>query len=174
MPVGAYVYADYCTGEIFLLKDGTTSLVLDTPFNIPSFGEDEAGEIYVVGADGTIRRFGNLNDLPQDFTISGAFVRRRSSGEVFDPVTVKKNAKKFEIVVSEEGAVPVPESAGAAIVINGTRLETTYTTNALGTPVFVARLKRKMLQEPETLTVEVVRTNNTRSNKILIQVVPQQ
>ncbi len=174
LPVGAYVYADFCTGEIFLLKDGTTSLVLDTPFNITSFGEDEAGEIYVVGADGTIRRFGNLNDLPEAFTIREAFVRRRSSGEVFDPVTVKKNAKKFEIVVSEEGAVPVPESAGAAIVINGTRLETTYTTNALGTPVFVARLKRKMLQEPETLTVEVVRTNDTRSNKILIQVVPQQ
>ena len=174
LPVGAYVYADYCTGEIFLLKDGATSLVLDTPFNIPSFGEDEAGEIYVVGADGTIRRFGNLNDLPEAFTIKEAFIRRRSSGEVFDPVTVKKNAKKFEIVVSEEGAVPTPESAGATIMINGIRLETTYTTNQLGTPVFVARLKRKMLQEPGTLTVEVVRTNETRSNRLTIQVVPQQ
>jgi glucose/arabinose dehydrogenase len=173
LPVGAYVYADYCTGEIFLLKDGATSLVLDTPFNIPSFGEDEAGEIYVVGADGTIRRFGNLNDLPQAFTIKGAFIRRRSSGEVFDPVTVKKNAKKYEIVVSEEGTVPTLESAGAVILINGVSLETDYTTNELGTPVFVARLKRKMLQEPETLTVEVVRTNDTRSNKLSIQVVPQ-
>ena len=173
LPAGAYVYADYCTGEIFLLKDGATSRVLDMPFNIPSFGEDEAGEIYVVGADGTIRRFGNLTDLPQAFTITGAFVRRRSSSEVFDPVTTKKNAKKFEIVVAEEGAAPKLESAGAVVVINGTRLETDYTTNEAGTPVFVARLKRKMLQEPEPLTVEVVRTNNTRSNKLVIQVVPQ-
>lgn len=173
LPAGAYVYADYCTGEIFLLNDGATSLVLDAPFSIPSFGEDEAGEIYVVGADGTIRRFGNLSDLPQAFTITGAFVRRRSSGEVFAPVTVKKNAKKFEIVVSEEGVAPVSESTGAVIAVNGVRLETAYTTNEAGAPVFVARLKHKMLKEPEALTVEVIRTNDTRSNKLVIQVVPQ-
>jgi glucose/arabinose dehydrogenase len=173
LPVGAYVYADYCTGEIFLLNNGATSLIFDTPMNIPSFGEDEAGEIYVVGANGTILRFGSPNDLPQAFTITAALVRRRSSGEVFDPVTVKKNAKKYEIVVSEEGAAPSPESVGATVLVNGERLETDYTTTNAGTPVFVARLKHKMLKEPGTLTVEVVRTNNTRSNKLLIQVVPQ-
>ncbi len=173
LPVGAYTYADFCTGEIFLFKDGASSLVLDMPFNIPSFGEDEAGEIYVVGANGTINRFGNLTDLPQAFTITGAFVRRRSSGEVFNPVTVKKNAKKYEIVVSEEAIAPVAESSGAAIVIDGIPLETSYTTNELGAPVFVARLKRKMLQDPDTLTVEVVRTNDTRSNKLSVQVVEQ-
>ena len=155
------------------MNGGATSLVLDAPFSIPSFGEDEAGEIYVVGADGVIRRFGNLSDLPQAFTITGAFIRRRSSGEVFNPVTVKKNAKKYEIVVSEEAVAPVSESAGAAIAINGVSLETTYTTNEAGAPVFVARLKRKMLKEPETLTVEVIRTNDTRSNKLVIQVLPQ-
>jgi hypothetical protein len=172
LPVGAYVYADYCTGEIFLLNDGATSLVLDTPFNVPSFAEDEAGEIYVVGANGTIHRFRNINDLPQSFTITGALVRRRSSGEVLAPVTVIKNAKKFEIVVSENGAAPAIESIGATILVNGTSLETTYTTTNAGTPVFIARLKRKMLRQPETLTVEVVRANNTRSNKLSIQIVP--
>lgn len=173
LPAGAYVYADYCTGEIFLLKDGATSLVLDAPFSIPSFGEDEAGEVYVVGADGAIRRFGNLGDLPQAFTITGAFIRHRSSGEVLNPVTVKKNAKKYEIVVSEEGIAPVAESAGATIAVNGVKLETAYTTTIAGTPIFVARLKRKMLKQPDALTVEVIRANNTRSNKLVIQVVPE-
>ncbi len=54
---GVYIYADYCTGEIWQLQSGTSTLLIDTPLNITSFGEDEAGEIYVVGqSPGTISR----------------------------------------------------------------------------------------------------------------------
>jgi hypothetical protein len=49
LPTGTYVYGDYCTGEIFQFLGGTSSLLLDTGLNVASFGEDEAGEIYVVG-----------------------------------------------------------------------------------------------------------------------------
>ena len=56
VPTGAYVYGDYCTGEIWQLLSGTNTLLLDTSLNITSFGEDEAGEIYVVGQNGTINR----------------------------------------------------------------------------------------------------------------------
>jgi glucose/arabinose dehydrogenase len=56
VPVSAYVYADYCTGEIWQLQSGTNTLLIDAPLNITSFGEDEAGEIYVVGSNGTINR----------------------------------------------------------------------------------------------------------------------
>jgi hypothetical protein len=51
-PAGAYVYGDFCTGEIFLLQGGSTTLLLDTPLSLSSFGEDEAGEIYVVDLGG--------------------------------------------------------------------------------------------------------------------------
>jgi len=44
-PSGTYVYADYCTGEIFTSNSGGQN-VLDTA-SISSFGEDQAGEIYV-------------------------------------------------------------------------------------------------------------------------------
>jgi uncharacterized protein (TIGR03437 family) len=54
LPVGTYIYADYCTGEIFLYRNGSSSMVLDTTRNISSFGEDEAGELYVVGLGGTV------------------------------------------------------------------------------------------------------------------------
>jgi len=57
LPVGAYVYGDYCTGEIWQLQSGTNTLLLDTALSITSFGEDEAGEVYVVGQGGTINRF---------------------------------------------------------------------------------------------------------------------
>jgi glucose/arabinose dehydrogenase len=56
LPAGAYVYGDFCTGEIFMLSDGEQTLLLNTPHNISSFGEDESGEIYVVTYGGTIFR----------------------------------------------------------------------------------------------------------------------
>jgi glucose/arabinose dehydrogenase len=62
LPAGAYVYGDLCTGEIFQLlpptSAGAQSVLLDTALNgtLSSFGEDEAGEIYVVGIGGTVDR----------------------------------------------------------------------------------------------------------------------
>ncbi|MEK6300453.1 MAG: C25 family cysteine peptidase [Acidobacteriota bacterium] len=60
LPLGTYVYADFCTGEIFQypppMGQPNPHLLLDTSLFIASFGEDEAGEIYVVGRGGTIHR----------------------------------------------------------------------------------------------------------------------
>jgi uncharacterized protein (TIGR03437 family) len=56
LPVGSYVFADFCTGEIYLWHNNAMSVLLDTTIAISSFGEDEAGEIYVVGLGGTIHR----------------------------------------------------------------------------------------------------------------------
>lgn len=51
--VGAYLYADFCTGQIFgLWYDGHSDpyhqLILDTELNISSFGQDRAGNIYIL------------------------------------------------------------------------------------------------------------------------------
>lgn len=71
LPVGAYVYADFCTGEIFTLQNGSQDLLLDAPRNIASFGEDEAGEIYVVGLGGTIERIVAPTAFPPcEFSVS--------------------------------------------------------------------------------------------------------
>ena len=56
---GAYVFADYCSGVIWTLKaDGSDGQALtqvhDTGHNISSFGEDEAGELYVVDHGGRV------------------------------------------------------------------------------------------------------------------------
>jgi hypothetical protein len=56
LPTGTYVYGDYCTGEIFGWNGSSQSLLLDTAMNISSFGEDEAGELYVVGLGGTVHK----------------------------------------------------------------------------------------------------------------------
>jgi len=60
---GAYFYADYCSGRIWAM-DAAAALrgssrvrqVLDTSFSISSFGEDEAGEVYVVDLNGGVYR----------------------------------------------------------------------------------------------------------------------
>jgi glucose/arabinose dehydrogenase len=49
---GTYVYADYCTGRIFgAVRDAagglTSRRLVDSGFNVSTFGEDAAGEIYV-------------------------------------------------------------------------------------------------------------------------------
>jgi hypothetical protein len=63
LPYGAYVYGDLCSGEIFMLKDGIQSILLDNNFQISSFGEDEAGEIYVVNIGGSVLRLTNPDKI---------------------------------------------------------------------------------------------------------------
>jgi glucose/arabinose dehydrogenase len=56
---GTYIVGDYCSGVIWTLKaDGSDGYRLtqvhDTAHNISSFGEDEAGEVYVVDHGGSV------------------------------------------------------------------------------------------------------------------------
>ena len=59
LPYGAYIYGDLCSGEIFMLKDGVQTLLLETTLQISSFGEDESGELYVLNLNGSIFRLTN-------------------------------------------------------------------------------------------------------------------
>lgn len=67
---GAYVYGDYCSGRIWTLRrDGAgawaSSLLTDTAMFISSFGEDQAGELYVTDlAGGQVYRFAGTGAGP--------------------------------------------------------------------------------------------------------------
>ena len=52
--VGTYIFGDFCSGEIWGFQNGQTSLLLNSDARISSFGEDQAGELYVVGHGGKI------------------------------------------------------------------------------------------------------------------------
>ena len=50
---GVYFYGDYCTGAVWGLVQGSegtwqNKIVFRTPYNISAFGEDEAGELFLV------------------------------------------------------------------------------------------------------------------------------
>jgi hypothetical protein len=54
--VGAYVFGDFCTGQVWALRNGeATDLGITKPF-LQSFGQDADGELWLLYADGTIAR----------------------------------------------------------------------------------------------------------------------
>lgn len=57
LPVGSYIFGDYCSGEIILWHQNTQAVLRDTANNnLVAFGEDEDGELYVVRSNGNIDR----------------------------------------------------------------------------------------------------------------------
>jgi hypothetical protein len=58
---GAYLFADYCVGQIRALRAEGGQTIEDRSFDaegsaLVSFGEDAAGEVYVLSLDGPIYR----------------------------------------------------------------------------------------------------------------------
>jgi hypothetical protein len=67
---GAYLYGDFCSGEIWgfdvvaTSPQSSTRRLRDTAMRISSFGEDEAGELYVVDHGGSVYRIAAVRDRP--------------------------------------------------------------------------------------------------------------
>jgi len=70
---GTYIYGDYCTGEIFGWNGANQNLLLDTALNIASFGEDESGELYVVGLGGTVHKIVSTSLTGTELLSNGDF-----------------------------------------------------------------------------------------------------
>jgi len=62
---GTYLFADYCSGEIFGIREEGQEVLLDTDLQVTSFGEDERGELYVINHNGSIHRIINSQDPKQ-------------------------------------------------------------------------------------------------------------
>jgi len=83
LQTGTYVYGDYCSGEIFTWNGAAQSLLFDTAMNISSFGEDQAGELYVVDiTGGTVSRMVPDPPCAVSVTPARATVRAGTSGTV--------------------------------------------------------------------------------------------
>jgi len=164
---GTYVYGDFCTGEVFTVINGQQEVLLDTSLNISSFGEDEAGEIYVVGLGGTIHRLVKAS-ASEPLNLMNAFVIRRSSGNVLNPIVIQGNGKRFDIVV----VVDRFDRDGATILINGRKMKNTIPNELdVGSPTLKASLRRATLSEPGPLLIEVLTRDGVLSNQIVLQAV---
>ncbi len=127
LPTGAYVYGDFCTGEIFKLESGVQSLLLDTSLGISSFGEDEFGELYVVGLSGTVSRI--RSSVAPAQTAPGALIisefrLRGAAGATDEYVELYNNTDAPIVVSAADGsagfALAASDGATRFVVPNGT------------------------------------------------------
>ena len=109
LPVGSYIYADYCSGEILLWNNNQQTILLDTTRNISSFGEDEDGEIYVVGLFGTVEKIVRARasaDFDGDFKTDTS-VFRPSSGTWYSFNSSNSTVKIQQFGLNND--IPAPE-----------------------------------------------------------------
>jgi Glucose / Sorbosone dehydrogenase/Secretion system C-terminal sorting domain len=92
--VGRYIYADYCSGEIWKLKYGGVanedSLLLSAGTSVLSFGTDQNNELYVLGNNGIIYRFNrNTSVSVEDYkdTSPDGFMLEQNYPNPFNPTT---------------------------------------------------------------------------------------
>jgi hypothetical protein len=107
LPFGSYLYGDYCTGEILIWHNNQQLMLLDTTRNIASFGEDEDGELYVVGLGGTVDKIlGNKTSADFDGDLKTDFgVYRPSTGVwyILNSINSSFNVAQFGL----DGDIPV-------------------------------------------------------------------
>jgi uncharacterized protein (TIGR03437 family) len=114
---GVYIYGDYCSGLIrAAVRDGANWMeadTLDTDFEISTFGEDEAGELYVAdhGA-GVVYRIVTDHPAPQLTSLS--------------PANAPAGSGAFTLTVRGTNFVP-----GAAVSWNGEARPTSFVDNGV-------------------------------------------
>jgi uncharacterized repeat protein (TIGR01451 family) len=97
---GLYFYGDFCSGRIWGMRQETgiwqTTELLDTTLNISTFGEDEAGNLYV--ADYTTGTIYNVaDDVPREADL------RVTATDAPDPVAPDQNIS-YTVNVSNNSA----------------------------------------------------------------------
>lgn len=116
LPDGAYVYADYCTGEIWMRNGATPQVpLIDTPRLVSSFGEDEDGEIYVVGIGSSVNPTGTVEKLVRARASADFDGDFRTDLSVFRPstgiwyITNSLNSTIRQQQFGLNGDIPTPE-----------------------------------------------------------------
>ena len=107
---GTYIYGDYCTGEYWMWNGSQQILIQDTTRSISSFGEDEDGELYMVGLlSGTVDKIVRPKasaDFDGDAK-TDVSVFRPSTGNWF--IINSSGGSASSQLFGSAGDVPVPE-----------------------------------------------------------------
>ena len=110
---GIYFYGDFCSGKIWgLRRNGSTwenHEFSDTDLNISSFGEDEAGNLYVIDLNGDIYL---LNDTPPCAKLTVLSVPRAVT---FKPTSTRAARKTIRVTLNNRTGVAVQINSISAL-----------------------------------------------------------
>ena len=150
---GAYTYADFCSGKIWGLRyDGTTvteqALLLDSTLPIPSFGEDESGELYILSFDGRIYQFVVPASQPPTPTPTPTATPTSTptptpsqpASTPTSPPPEPTPTPVTTVVVPDSQITPVPTTAEGITVVIQSDLDNTFTSPAGDVTVFIPKL----------------------------------
>lgn len=155
--VGAYVFGDYATGEVWRLdeSDGTwtATFLVNAGGGITSFGLDAAGEIYALHGDGSIRHIEYRTDagdyvIPPTLSQTGCFADIPSQRLIAAamPYDVRlpfwsDGAEKARYMILPNGMRASAQTSGAWSFPVGTILikQFTYAERAIETRFYVQR-----------------------------------
>jgi glucose/arabinose dehydrogenase len=133
---GVYLYSDYSSGKIWGASpdnagNWSTSFLLDSGLNVSSFGEDEAGEIYVVGLGGSVSRVLSTPDYAVP-TVSALSPGAAVAGD--GPLTLTVTGTGF----APGSVVRWNGSSRATTYVSMTRLTAAISATALSSPADAA------------------------------------
>jgi hypothetical protein len=113
---GLYLYSDNCTGRIRAGTEGppgtwTASQLLDTPYNISSFGESQAGELFVTALNnGNVYRI--VSGGATAISVSDVTVTEGDTGAVNAVFTVSLSAAVAQTVTVQYATADLDAQAG--------------------------------------------------------------
>jgi uncharacterized protein (TIGR03437 family) len=121
---GLYFYADFCSGRVWSIERQGAAFVnrqvLNTGFNVTSFGEDEAGEVYLVNAgNGTLHRL--TGGVAPRFTAAAVVNAASFAGGMVagSLATVFAAGVRDDSGSTVAGGLPLPQSLGGVSVTVG-------------------------------------------------------
>ncbi len=168
LPAGTYVFGDFCTGEIFAWNGSSQTLLLDTALNVSSFGEDDQGELYVVGLGGSVSRIALVPGATTTTLASSANPSTMGQAVTLT-ATVTGSSPTGTLAFTDGGATLAGCGAVALAGTGGTRTATCATSSlAVGMHAIVATYSGDTVNAPSTSTTLSQQVNGTAPSTQLV------
>jgi glucose/sorbosone dehydrogenase/Calx-beta domain-containing protein len=154
---GLYLYSDNCTGRIRAGTESppgtwTASQLLDTPYNVSSFGEDQAGELYVTALNnGVVYRI--VSGGPTAVSVNDVTVTEGNVGAVNAVFTVSLSAAVAQTVTAQYATADGTAVAGADYTASGGTV--TFPPGAVSRTVSVPVLGDVLDEDDETFSLNL-------------------
>ncbi len=159
---GYYIYADYCNGNMWTaFRNGTTwqtARFLTPSFSVSSFGEDQAGEVYVVDISGKIWRIDSVVAAPTPTPITPTVTPVTPTPTPITPTVTQVTPTASPIIPTATAIIPT-----ATIMPSETAVVPTETMMPTLTPVVPTETMVPTFTPIEpTMTVEVPTATSTQ------------